>query len=327
MSPSKSTAGSMANNAIDLTSDHSDDEVQFISARTDLPAPELPSGLPRRPPRMPPKGGKAYQSAVRGNAAQRNGAVASHRGDTDLQVLHSHRDLQVWKNKHFQELGIQPELALVEQILPSALQTIVPDRYLRKAARMNGLSTFPGRIEILGPIMAIKKAFEEHTIKREPSRLVIWTDGAARGSGGIGIAYRQSSPDGTAWEDWSAMAFKAAGTRVDSHRFEVLAIMKAIDIARDRARRQPHRCQSTTIYTDSQSVLRQLQGKPNLPLITDIIKKAAALTQSGSTIMICWCPGHSKVRFFDPICMSYADLIPGSWKRPCRQNGCCGSRA
>jgi hypothetical protein len=227
---------------------------------------------------------------------------------SDLQLLVGHRDLSYWKDKHYEELGIDAEYQLVlrmkQTFKPASIQTIVPDRYLRPMHKQgHRRPAFPGVIVAGGrPVEAIRKAFEEHTpVSQDYGRLVLWTDGSgcSKSSGrGMGVVFRTTLPGGVGWSPWMVRGYVSFGKRIETWEVEGLAMVKAIDVACEMIRAEPGRFAAVAIYTDALTVLDQLRCNSSRALCGRIIKKAMGLRREGSnpTITLHWCPGHSKVR-------------------------------
>ena len=226
--------------------------------------------------------------------------------DLEVQIIKSHRDLKVFKKKLYLALGVKPEYQLALSTKASAIKTIVPNRYLRAAETVAnrqrrstpGTVPFPGVIEILPPLDALKKAYREHLLLSPYiKRLVLWSDGSGIGNGGTAVVYRDSLPQMMGWSRWYAFGFKIKGQHVDVFQMECIGVLKAIDMATVKVKAEPNRYQSISIYTDAQGVLRGLQDKPTTPLLQYVIKKAKALQALGPQLTLHWSPGHSKVRF------------------------------
>lgn len=196
------------------------------------------------------------------------------------------------------------------------ITTVVPNRYLRavkgnlskKDQRGAGIIKFPGSIEILPAMDAMRKAYEEHTpVNREtqlPSRLVLWTDGAHRagnkGHAGFAVVYRQALR--TEWSPWTMHGFKSIGQNAGCWEMECLAVIKAIDIACEMIRHGSRPVKVVTIYTDATQTLDLLrtQTPTRMPIIQILIKKTKALRAMGAELSLHWCPGHSRVFIHSP---------------------------
>ncbi|KAF2656508.1 hypothetical protein K491DRAFT_677969 [Lophiostoma macrostomum CBS 122681] len=249
--------------------------------------------------------------------------------EVELEVLVGHRELGEWKIAYFKQYHMERELHLVQQFpLDSAIiRTIVPDRYLRVAGARPLLSKqtvaqrakpqrkqanepgFPGIIEINNGITAIKKAYKEHSLQhcRDVGRLALFTDGSSRGRNrnGSAVVFRRPEPGFTGWSPWQAYGFKAIGQEIGAHESECLAIIKAMDIARDLAMDNPGWPNSLYIYTDAQGILQKLyktqrRGKRardalSDPLMQFMVKKGKAICALVPTVVLVWCPSHSNV--------------------------------
>jgi hypothetical protein len=290
--------GLSKNTAIDLTSD--DDPVpSFLSQRNQHRG--------NRKLIEEPNAKRITRSRAR--ESLKAGKISKQSKDQDLQLLIGHRRLRFWKDKHYQEMGIDAEYQLVlsmgRAFKPSSIQTIVPDRYLRPMLKQgHRRPAFPGVIMAGGhPVEAIRKAYEEHTsASQDFRRLVLWTDGSGCGhsSGrGMGVVFRTTLLGGVGWSPWMARGYVSVGKKIETTEVEGLAIVKAIDLACEMVRAEPNRFTNIAIYTDALPVLDQLRTHSPQPLCERIVKKALGLRREGSnpTITLHWCPGHSRVRY------------------------------
>jgi hypothetical protein len=292
--------GLSKNTAIDLTSDDDSVPPLFLSQcnqpRRIRPSNEVPTAKQAR--------GKDTRTVL-----FRNCKTASKKTkEPDVQLLVGHRDLSYWKDKHYQELGIDAEYQLVlrmkQTFKPASIQTIVPDRYLRPMHKQgHRRPAFPGVIVAGGrPVEAIRKAYEEHTpVSQDFRRLVLWTDGSGcrKSSGrGMGVVVRTTLPGGVGWSPWMVRGYVSFGKRIETWGVEGLAMVKAIDLACEMIRAEPSRFAAVAIYTDALTVLDQLRSHSPRALCERIVKKAMGLRREGSnpTLTLHWCPGHSKVR-------------------------------
>jgi hypothetical protein len=290
--------GLSKNTAIDLTSD--DDPVPpFLSQRNQHRG--------NRKLIEEPNAKRITRSRAR--ESLKTGKISKQSKGPDLQLLVGHRHLRFWKDKHYQEMGIDAEYQLVlsmgRAFKPSSIQTIVPDRYLRPMLKQgHRRPAFPGVIVAGGrPVEAIRKAYEEHTSgSQDFRRLVFWTDGSGcgRSSGrGMGVVFRTTLLGGVGWSPWMARGYVSVGKKIETSEVEGLAMVKAIDLACEMIRAEPNRFTAIAIYTDALTVLDQLRAHSPRPLCERIVKKALGLRREGSnpTITLHWCPGHSKVRY------------------------------
>jgi len=238
---------------------------------------------------------------------------------SDLMLVRSHRHMEFWKDKYATEMGIYAELdkvnAAVALFDKQSIQTVVPQRYMCTERRSQRRGTsFPGHLDPASNLGTIKRAYQEHTdAKRDPSRLVLWSDGSSRGPlHGFAITWRRSLPD--SWAPWEAAGFKVAtrGRDIDSGSVEVIAVIRSLEKAREIACKAPE-LKSVVIYTDSSTSIKlagsygksygkKMCGMPKMPKKAKrhvdgmlIIKKARRLRQMGLAISLHWCPGHSGV--------------------------------
>ncbi|KAF2019039.1 RnaseH-domain-containing protein [Aaosphaeria arxii CBS 175.79] len=261
--------------------------------------------LPERPPAVQGEENRAVgPSKSRPSKKRRDILQRNHR--PSLNKLHgapelkTHHQLGPLKDKIFNELGLSIERVLAMDTRPELKQMSVPNRYLDNASRLRAGEEnyiFPGDIEISGPLTAIRAAYGEHIASaRDASRIVIWADGSSSPAGaGVGVAYRLTSLKNDRWTNWNSLGLQVKGNDIGSLEAEFLAVMKAIDTARDLFSREPGRYKATTIYTDSQSVLDHCNRRAEKPPVSAIFRKAMSLKQLGSDIKLRWCPGHSKV--------------------------------
>ncbi|KAF2120468.1 hypothetical protein BDV96DRAFT_641145 [Lophiotrema nucula] len=294
------TVGTSSASAIDLT----DDE----PAQT---VPLVPAVIPVQ---IPPK-------RTRGGARMALKHSSRHNGDCE--VLTSHKNLGVFKDRHFKELRIQNEYTIVRRAAAvfdkTQLKTVIPSQYLRSALtgrnaalaghkKAKGIGSgrralFPGQVETLGPVAAVKQAYEEHTTaKIDPSRLVLWTDASgARGGHGFAVAYREASSS-QSWAAWSVDGFSAHGALASVDQLESIAVIKACEIVIRRATASPGQYKSVSIYSDSLTFLKQVKhsqdrkNRGDYRLVDKVIRKATIVKKEHKIkISLHWVPGHSKV--------------------------------
>jgi hypothetical protein len=231
----------------------------------------------------------------------------------EVEVITSHRHMQRFKNILYKKLGIDEEFlhAMKTPVETTKIKTVVPDRYLRVptlsqrnkvlmkstgAMHSRGLRVphFPGTIEVFPAMKAVEQAYREHLReKHDPSRLVLWTDGSPST---FAVVYRYALLGPEIWSPWKAFGFKSKGRKVMSGDMEDIAVIKAIAIAIEQARKFPGRFKSVSIYTDSQSTILSIRNKSGKPPAMYAIKKAKALKALGIEVALHWVPGHSKVR-------------------------------
>lgn len=274
-----------------------------LSAATAIDLTDDPPHPPR-PPSLP---------VLSVEASQRTSVVKPHkkrkRDEPGFEELTSHHKLTWWKNFHFKKLDIDREYNLVAQFpLASAkITTIVPHRYLRavgiscerkRAKRQTKIPEFPGTVRILGPVEAVREAYEEHSPNNlhDPSRLVLWTDGS--GHSGLSVVYRQVLSCGRQFGPWTCYGFNVPRQKLGlgSSDMEYLGLIKALDIVLDQTRTQPNRWKEYSIYTDAKTVLDDLKGRSRGRLVQHIVNKARAITGLGAVVRLHWVPGHSRVR-------------------------------
>ncbi|KAF2686444.1 hypothetical protein K458DRAFT_429462 [Lentithecium fluviatile CBS 122367] len=210
----------------------------------------------------------------------------------------AHANFSFWKDKVYQELAIAAEHKIsrlaVRMFNKQTITTVVPNRYLRPPT-LDGQLEFPGAIERLEPVPAVRQAYQEHTsARRDTARMVLWTDGSARKlHRGFAVAWRLSTATG--WDRWEAAGYKAIGELLDSSGMEALAVIKALDKAHELILRFPGRFTAIAIYTDATFVLETAKRPAKSSLGRHLVKKANLLRQCAAEISLRWCPGHSKV--------------------------------
>lgn len=297
----KTSAGTTVETAIDLTIDDENQEA---------PVPDLrPPGLQCLHSR--PLSLKSLRPATRSSTllsrhsynarVQFKSKRKLRHLSPDLQVISGgHRNFSFWKDKYYADLKVAAEHQLavlsIRHFEKRSITTVVPDRYLRlaRAPKNGGLPQFPGVIEILPPVRAVKQAYEEHTpARQDTTRLVLWTDGSAsHRHRGFAVVWRLSTATG--WGDWEAVGYKAIGEVLEASGMEGLAVIKALDKARELALTFSAQFKVVAVYTDATSALSSAKDA-RCSLGQHMAKKAHRLRQLGTEISLHWCPGHSRV--------------------------------
>jgi ribonuclease HI len=214
----------------------------------------------------------------------------------EVEVITSHRHMQRFKNILYKKLGIDEEFlhAMKTPVETTKIKTVVPDRYLRVptlSQRNKVLMKSTGAMHSRG--LRVPHFREHLREKHDPSRLVLWTDGSPST---FAVVYRYALLGPETWSPWKAFGFKSKGRKVMSGDMEDIAVIKAIAIAIEQARKFPGRFKSVSIYTDSQSTILSIRNKSGKPPAMYAIKKAKALKALGIEVALHWVPGHSKVR-------------------------------
>jgi ribonuclease HI len=246
-----------------------------------------------------------------------------------VQELNSHHQLGWWKTTYFKQYKVGTELQLVKRFpLDSAIiRTIVPNRYLRAAGAKplptaaaaqrakrhrqhaaNSEPGFPGKITVLNGVKAIEMAYKEHSLQhcKDVRRLALFTDGSSssKGRSGSAVVYRKPEPGFVGWFPWQAFGFKAIGQKVGSSETECLAIIKAMDIARDLAQDNPGWLNTVYIYTDAKGVLDKLiatqgQGNGARRAMSDPLMQCTE-NSSTSCLLACICEMQPRLLFTGP---------------------------
>ncbi|KAJ4301822.1 hypothetical protein N0V90_003918 [Kalmusia sp. IMI 367209] len=227
------------------------------------------------------------------------------RNESDLVILtKGHKKLTFWKEKYAKELGMDLEKQLIDNAFvlfdKKSFQTVFPYRYMGQLKEKQRIAAFPGKIEVLiqSPSIAVRKAYEEHTVaKQDVSRLVLWSDGSVGGGAmqhrsGFAVAWRRSIAAG--WGPWEVAGYQAIDVSLDANDVETLAVIKAMDQAHELASQWPGLLKTVAIYTDSTGALYCAQ-KPINSLGLQVIRKAYKLRDLGLNISLHWCPSHSRV--------------------------------
>jgi len=298
--------GGSAATAIDLTSDDEKEvlvqQSYLASLHNDLPATTIGSRSTRSKRLQNLASLPALDLSTRGRPVMKRRKAKS--SGPDLQIVVRHRDLDFWKDKYFQELGIASELQLASNAAQyfekSTITTVVPNRYLKvpvTTKKGRKMSAFPGTVEILTAGNAVKQAYAEHTDgQQDVTRLVLWTDGSAgcrkNLNRGFAVAWRRTASTG--WGRWECAGYKAIGELLDASGMESLAVVKALDKACELLRQSPGQFKSVAIYTDSQTALKCAE-LTKTSIGHHMLKKARLVRQRGAQLSLHWCPGHSKV--------------------------------
>lgn len=218
-----------------------------------------------------------------------------------------HRHLTFWKNKCFDELGIQPQLTEVKRLNVESvkIERVFAEKYIRAYPDKPGTHTstrLAKHVHIRPALTALRRAYEEHTpLRHDPTRLVLWTDGS-RDS--FAIAYRYALPCTKSWSSWRARGIKAVGKggsalpgHLGSMDMEALAVWQALDMAYRKVLKEPGRFLTITIWSDAASVLHWLKFESSKGHTRCILGKAKKIQSLGLSVEFYWCPGHSKVCF------------------------------
>lgn len=227
----------------------------------------------------------------------------SKRGrSAEVQVLSSHRQLTVFKDKHFTNLNLESEHTLAmlaaEAYNVESTQTVLAQPFLELTGlRSASVSTrFPGVVEVKQPMIALQQAYMEHTqTKFDPKRLVLWTDaGGGSRSRGLAVCYRTALAQSQRWSDWVSHGYVLQGRHIDIDDAECMAILKALEIAQ-RLVTEGSPFEAITIYSDSMNTLDGLKNS-NRRIMTDkLARYSSVLTEKGLSVSLHWVPGHSRV--------------------------------
>ena len=130
------------------------------------------------------------------------------------------------------------------------------------------------------------------------NRLVYWTDGSSMKSGsGIGVAYTSFGS-----EKWVEGSWRIK-ERVDANVAEIIAIMKALDLAREQCKDLGSSCvEYVVVYSDSITALDLFQRNGKDPKrvrkfvsLEEAILAAAELDALGVRVELRWVPAHEGI--------------------------------
>ena len=145
---------------------------------------------------------------------------------------------------------------------------------------------FTGKIVIQERKIALKEA------KEDTSDLILWSDGSRGDAGGAGAAVVWKSPRLFGWN----VCKISLGKNKEIWDAELWGISKALKIALRESTSQ--RAQRITVFSDSQSALKQLQEARNntgQALRIQIFKWSKQLYTQGKELILRWIPSHQGI--------------------------------
>lgn len=189
----------------------------------------------------------------------------------------------------------------VSQILGSVLmgRDAIPSE--KTPADISGPPCFAGEITIQPKEEAVVFALKEYSKEQKNilGRTVFWVDGATSGgASGIGVVLKEY-PARTS-SSWSIHGYHIP-RELDPIIVELLAILKALELAEQYIPHSPTSSQYMVIYSDCTFALARIRdGNTDQPRLQDVITRKIAmrsviLKSHGINIHLHWVPSHVRI--------------------------------